>query len=698
MNEDMKAILTRVSALEGEVETLKSQLAEVRGDSMVEVQRMKVVESIPAKEPIIAVKVEPILEPQQNVSLAVPMQKKPKKEIDFEKELGIWLPRVFMFILLLGVLWGLKVGMEYGVITNPVRVGMGYAGTGLLYYLGIRYINNGKKGFGLTLLGGFIALGILTTFAAHHLYGYLNFPMALIVGVAYIVIGLLLSIKTKSETLTIFSAIAGFLLPFLLEGEGATAVQFCLYTLLLFLSLFYVSLSQKHKYTFYVTFLLFHISLLTYGILDGIDGDDNILVGTALIQHLALLFFYLKGSISRQVFSEALIYTNFLFAIGWIKLLDYQQEVYVYGAFAVLYVALAVYFFSKKDELLRGVLSAVAVFAVSVCILSLDFDNEQIKLIFLLINGAIGLWVGLRFDTLRTIVTSSAVYLLTALVILVSTEFYLLLSLEHAVWLVFLGTILWIYYTLYQFVPAVLKEKLERIDRGLIIGQVISLYYIYKVVTILIVNAQLSFETGMHVQILVFIVALCLMYMFYKWKHGVYLTHAVVIEYLLLGLFVIRFSLSSYYADGGFFFNLFVQILYVLILTIMFLAIMKNRFYVTPKSIKIELPQLAIVMQIVYFIFLNKWYFAYVNSHNWSWEYILLVHTFLLFTFAFISISIGRKLNWKHVKIIGVGLIGVCILKLFLVDLASISILIRAILFMVVGVVGLLYSRTLLKD
>ena len=115
-----------------------------------------------------------------------------------------------MFILLLGVLWGLKVGMDHGFITSPVRVGMGYTGTILLYFLGTRYYNSGKKGFGLTLLGGFIGLGILTTFAAHLLYGYLNFTIAFLIGVAYIIAGLLLSRKTKSETLTIFSGIPGF--------------------------------------------------------------------------------------------------------------------------------------------------------------------------------------------------------------------------------------------------------------------------------------------------------------------------------------------------------------------------------------------------------------------------------------------------------------------------------------------------------
>jgi hypothetical protein len=577
-------------------------------------------------------------------------------------------------------------------------VGLGYAGTGVLYFLGMRYMDAGKSGFGLTLLGGFIALGILTTFASHHLYGYLNFYMALLVGMAYIVTGLWLSMKTKSETLTIFSAIAGFLLPFLLEGEGATAIQFCLYMLLVFMSLFYVSLSQKHKYTFYVTFLLFHLALGVYVLLENIDGSQTILVGTVLIQHIAFVFFYLKGSISRQIFSEALLYSNFVFLIAWIKLLNYQQEVTTYGIVAILYVALAVYIFTKKDLLLQGVLSAVAVFAVSVFILSFNFENEQVKMISLLINGAVGLWVGLRFGTLRTVYTSMFIYVLTAQFIVVM-PFIDLVSLEHVVWIVFLSTLGWIFYSFYQFPPKALQgSETIRIDMALIIGQLAVMAYIYNVTKIVVDASLLTYETAWHVFILVFIAALCAMYPINKWKHGLYVAHAVVIEFLVLGLGVLFLGLSNYYSDGGFGFNFGIQLLYLAILTLMFIAFMKNRLYIKKEKSTIRVASLAIVMQVVYFIFLNKWYFAIVNVNNWTWEYVLLVHTFLLFAFAFLSISIGRKLNWKHVKIIGVALIGICILKLFIVDLASISILIRAILFTVVGIVGLFYSRTLLKE
>ena len=163
-----------------------------------------------------------------------------------------------------------------------------------------------------------------------------------------------------------------------------------------------MSLSQKH--TFYVTFLLFHLTLFVYALLESAYAVESVLVVTVLIQHGVILFFYLKDRISKDVFSEALLYSNFVFTIGWIRLLEQVQEVSVYGLLALVYCALAAYAFLKQENVLRGILSAVAVLAITVFILSFNLEDERVVLMLLLLNGTIGMWVGLRFDTLRTIV------------------------------------------------------------------------------------------------------------------------------------------------------------------------------------------------------------------------------------------------------------------------------------------------------
>lgn len=694
MTQEHDEILKRLAYLESEMKLLKKQQAVLLGkdkeEAITKTKNKNRETSIIATE--IPAKMN--LEPQ---SLEFERPKAVKKEFDLERTLSKWMPKVFMFILLLGVLWGLKVAADYGYLTNMIRVAAGYAGTGLLYYFGMKFYRKQNKAFGYTLLGGFIALGILTTFAAHHLYGYFPFTTAFIIGVAYIAAGLWLSEKTKSEVLALFSAIGGFLLPFLLEGESVTVYGFCAYLLLLFLSLFYISLKQKHKYTFYITFLLFHATLLVYLANVGILADQQAIVVTVFIQHLVLLFIYFTKKISRHIFTEALIYMNFVFTLGWIKVLEDSLENLVYGGFALFYVGLAVMSFVKKEKLLSGVLSAVSVFAISAYILSFGYEEGLVTLLLLLINGTLSIWVGLRFKTLRTVVTGGFIYLLCATTIFFTLDIPSLFSIEHSIWLVFLYSIALVFHSIYEYPPSYLKEKLTGVDVSLIIGQVIALTYIVRLTSLVLQDAAFSFQTTTHIYILVLLVAFSLLYFLHKWSRGIYVVHATVIEFFLLGIVVLISGLYSY-ADRHIFFNLTVEMVYLSLLTLLFLAIMQDRFYVHSENLKKRLPVVALGLQIVSFVFLNKWYLAIALFYELELEYLLLIHTFLLFAFSFVSISVGKKFSWKPVKYFGALLILFCIFKLFFIDLGAVSILIRAILFIIIGVVGLLYSRTLFKE
>ena len=165
----------------------------------------------------------------------------------------------------------------------------------------------------------------------------------------------------------------------------------------------------------------------------------------------------------------------------------------VYGLLALLYSLLAAYSFWKKESALRGMLSAVAVFAVTVFILSFNMEDTRVVLMLLLLNGAIGIGVGLRLDTLRTIVTGSVIYLFTVPTVLTTTQINAFWSLEHAVWLASIGSFSCLFYMLYNFTPSRLKEKTKSIDKSLIVGQLLVLFYIFKLTKLGLANTYVSF-------------------------------------------------------------------------------------------------------------------------------------------------------------------------------------------------------------
>ncbi|MBO1911661.1 hypothetical protein J4G37_43580, partial [Microvirga sp. 3-52] len=196
--------------------------------------------------------------------------------------------------------------------------------------------------------------------------------------------------------------------------------------------------------------------------------------------------------------------------------------------------------------------------------------------------------------------------------------------------------------------------------------------YLLKLTAVALSDFKIGFATNEHIHLLVMIVAIGSMIQFSKWARGKYLAYSAVILYLFLGLITMGVRLATYIEFEKYMFNLSVEVLYLIGLTILFITIMKDKFLIKLAKFSVKLPLLAIIMQVVYFIFLNKWFLTFVHTYKWDTEFILLAHTFLLFAFAFASVSIGRKLDWKYVKFIGAGLIVLCVLKLFIIDLGAV--------------------------
>ncbi|SDE74082.1 Predicted membrane protein [Bhargavaea beijingensis] len=635
--------------------------------------------------------------PDREERMPVPPPPKPvfkeQKPFDFERQFAVWLPRVFMVILLLGVLWGLKVSFDMGWITEGVRVVLGYLASVLLGYLGYRSIRDARRGFGLTLWGGTIALGILTTFAANQLYGYLPLIPAFLIGIAYIAAGIYASIRTRSETLTVFTAIAGFLLPFLLEGEGASAVMFCSYVLILFLSLFVVSIRSRHRVTFYALFLLFNVTLYMYLLLDGVrGGHENLIAATALIQHLALLFFYLRGSIPRFLFTEVLLYVNFVFGLMWILLFDEPLLQTAYGVLAVLYAALAVYAYLLKDSALQDILSTMAVAASAVFILSFRMDEPAFKLMLIFVVGAAGIWAGLRSGAMRTLAVSGGLYAFGALSAFSFGWFHEIFSAEHAVWLMFIGTLMLVYAAFYQHPPA--RVKTPQIDAALIAGQIVVLVYLFRLSGALLRDMDLAFGPESHLRIGILGLLAFGSTFLRRSPHGRYVAIAGMAEFYVLGILLLFLPMTGW-QGGGYWLSLIVSLLFAAGVTDLLVKAIRGRKVSNNGP---EVPAIAFLLQIFYFFLMNKWLFSGVREFGWEHETVLFIHTFLLFLFAFISISVGGKQDWKAVRIAGFVLLAICFLKLFIVDLASVSVVIRAILFTAVGAAGLVYSRTLQKE
>ena len=96
------------------------------------------------------------------------------------------LPRLFILVFIIGNLWGFKAASDFGILTDTVKVVLGYAVSGLFILFGIIQIRRSRTLLGQVLLGGAIPILMLSTFAMHQLYGLTGPTISFILNVLWI--------------------------------------------------------------------------------------------------------------------------------------------------------------------------------------------------------------------------------------------------------------------------------------------------------------------------------------------------------------------------------------------------------------------------------------------------------------------------------------------------------------------------------
>lgn len=318
-----------------------------------------------------------------------------KEPVDWEHVLGkVWLPRIFIFVLIIGVVWGFKATFDRGFITEPVRVALGYFIACGFVILGELQIRKKRERLGQVLLAGSIILFMLSTFAAHVLYGYFPFVLAAVLNLFWIAGGVFFAHRHRSQALAVLSSAGGVFIPFLLESTGLNTGLFVTYEVLLYGAFLYYGMRNQYTILHYVSFWLLHIAFIASLVFNPISELDAFSYG-AMVQHMFLFVLFMGNKLNHptQTISS---FSSFLLMAGWIALgiTEWQQQWYYLG-FAGLYGAGAVWYLSKDKD--RFALSAgIATFAFMFAVMEI-FQSDTMP-VLLLIEGAIALWIGFRFS------------------------------------------------------------------------------------------------------------------------------------------------------------------------------------------------------------------------------------------------------------------------------------------------------------
>ncbi|OJE52372.1 hypothetical protein BAQ49_04130 [Bacillus proteolyticus] len=410
LNKKIEALETAIETMQETLYDLKAKQREIeKVQQNVNKEKKEYIETVSNKklqEDVVKTR-EPILEPkvkQVDISAFKP------EPFNIIKFCQTWLPRIFVGIMLLGVIWLFKAGVDAGLLTPAIRVVFGIVLSAGLYYVGDIQIKRERQALGLVLAGGSITGIVLTTFAAHYLYEFIPASIAFICNIVWVILGIYLAKRYRSEYLAIFVAVGAFFVPFLLNSTTPNTYIFFSYETILTISLLWYALRNRYKYLYMISYVVAAIVLFVF------FAVMSILVGNVQVQltvvygaiHLLLFWHMFSERTFIQEARSAIFSANavfFILAISQIP--EFTTWGLVISAFvhAVMFV---LEYRKNKQSIFTDLLFGFAMGSFSLAIL---YEYSLVNAaIVLLLQGFLGMVTAIKVKQNIKLYVSATIY------------------------------------------------------------------------------------------------------------------------------------------------------------------------------------------------------------------------------------------------------------------------------------------------
>lgn len=367
------------------IEELEKRVDELRKEAQ-ELKRM-----ILSMKSDVATEIQPIFEPKETPKIKKQKITVEKGPVDWEKLIGqVWLPRIFIFVLLIGVIWAFKAASNYGILNENVKIAAGYLASVALIFLGHVQTKKNRIALGHVLLGGSIVLLLIDTFAMHVLYGMVPMIPAFIMNLLWVGLGIYFSYRYSSQPLAILTGIGGYLIPFLLESAQPSVLNFTVFETAFYLILLIYAMIKRYQFLYPVAFIFLHLTFIA-AMTFSHDNDLKMFAIASLLQHVFLLvaFFIKRSFLKLQV---GISFTSFVFSAAWLRISypSNQFEIVILIFFAI-YAFLSIWLWKKGKEHLSVALS-ISSFALMLFFVNHFKFEDGTGLI--MVEGLITLYLG----------------------------------------------------------------------------------------------------------------------------------------------------------------------------------------------------------------------------------------------------------------------------------------------------------------
>lgn len=611
------------------------------------------------------------------------------------------LPKVFMVILVLGVLWGLKLVSDYGYLSNEVKIILAYV---LSIALAVTaYVLENKKrssqAITISLYGGAFIVGILTTAAGAILYEILGLYVALLIAFLYIGYGITISFFKKNEVLTTFVAFTSLLLPYLLEYMDFSPVIILGFIVVLLGALQSVIILHQQKIALYVAtiFSVFAISILAV-----LNGDNKTVFALSLLGVLAIFFM----SWCRMVIVEPVwkrVHAGLLFSLSSISLLllnlillnlEYSEILLL----ILLGLFLGLAFYGHRHEMqeafdVAGALAIVTLLNI-LLVLNLSSDVDRLLLPF---SAFVGLMIALRLRASVMKIVQSFIFAMMVILSFISNEPMPFFSIEHLSLVLPLVYLLVIY--VYVKRPKETLNTFEKLMKDVYVVDLLAVIIsAYLLCTIIKIDTT-YFESVIgipHLMCMVLAVLFVTSLIAPEKYIGRVLPSVLGVFFLLA---MMSITMMPYYMEGIEWLNIMTRLAYLAVTVAILVDIyMNGRIAQNYQRLMEKFTDHALSAGIV-LIMINIWGLLYQLALNdvLDWTIRIALTTIALFMTASIALWISSVRSLQILKLTGLTILAFAIVKLVFFDLSALDLLIRAVLFMTIGGLGLFLSNRLLK-
>lgn len=403
----------------------------------------------------------------------------------------VWLPRIFIVVFLLGVLWGFTAAVNAGIITQPIRCILGIVVAGIMYWQGEAQIRRNRIALGQVLLGGSIGVLILSLFAAHMLFGLIPSGFAFLLYVVSIGLSVYTALHHRSQALMIITLLAGYLVPFLVDTAKPNVWIFAGYEALFSIAMILLSLRYSFQAAYFIAFGVLHLPLLV-GLINGNESENRAAIIIAVfLQHI--LLYMLSTFKSKDSPKHITLYMSFGLLAAWMYGLygdstDRVTYEWMIAFWSLLYSATALWLFSQKKAF--SVYLSIATFGWFLWLIYV-LHSDQVSAA-ILVEGTIALCLGIKLNSKLQQITGTFAYLIGISSVLLH-PIQEIFSAESFAWLVLVASI----GSLYVFSHITLEESRGKSELKLLLlwsESILCLIFITQITNVLTRTLTMDYQ------------------------------------------------------------------------------------------------------------------------------------------------------------------------------------------------------------